>query len=78
MPVSKEVVVSNIIDENLSAMFIERKNQFYNQVKDNIKKCKIIKKDNKAQCCNQSEGSVLFICLYCTAIINVFIDSFTK
>ncbi len=33
---SKEVV-SNNIDEK-SAMFIERKNQFHNQVKDNIKK----------------------------------------
>lgn len=35
--ISKEVVVSNNIDEKI-AMFIERKNQLHNQVKDNIKK----------------------------------------
>jgi len=34
---SKEVVVSNNIDEKI-AMFVERKNQFHHQVKDNIKK----------------------------------------
>ncbi len=43
---SKEVVVSNNVDEKI-AMFIERKNQFHSQVKDNIKKKrKKIKKDD--------------------------------